>query len=75
MTLEELEQECTKAEAFWADMPEPGSPGFNVFVNRIAYGEKVRLAPGLQGRNLGHYPSGTMVYSFAGNTAHPCGGG
>lgn len=60
-----------RAEAFFSEEAEgylsnmkiqPCKPAaFNVFVSEIKYGRTVRIAPGLSGKNLGHYPKGTMV--------------
>lgn len=49
MTNSELERECSLAEA-------EGCEEFLVILPQIRYGKRVRIAPGLVARSLGHYP-------------------
>lgn len=63
MTLEELEQCCTEAEETAKEW-HLNNPSFNVFVEGAKYGRYVKIASGLTGMNLGHYPKGTMVMLY-----------
>jgi hypothetical protein len=59
MTLEELEKLCVDAET---DGLLLSNPGVRVCIPGKRYGKTVRIAPGLIGENLGHYPDGTHVF-------------
>lgn len=59
MTLEELEHLCESAETNKIAIADPG---FVVCVPGGKRGETVTIAPGLRGKNLGHYPGGTRVF-------------
>ncbi len=62
MTLDELIVNCQEAESFQDQVGNIEPANFNVFIDGYRYGRRVRIAPGLMGVNLGHYPpKGTMV--------------
>lgn len=59
MTPEELRNACEEVEK---DCKELGiEPAINLMVPGNRYGASCRIAPGLTGRNLGHYGDQTMV--------------
>lgn len=63
MTYDELEQNCRESEKFTEECGlDDAEAGFNVVLPATRYGESVRIAPGLSGRNLGHIDKGTLVF-------------
>lgn len=68
MQLEELKRLCEEAIADHKGLS--WAPTISIIIRRRSYGERVRVAPGLMGKNLGYYPhykEGTWDVEFWGS--------